>query len=244
LKINNYNKSKNKIFIIWGLFIMGVIMVLLTLLFLSINNSQTKLDIQNHDINNEKEQQTYNNILNKIDNEVDKLTNNNQEEDATKPKPIIYYKDDGKTIHHIEEFNPSNGKKIKTTYYNDDGITIKLIYYNDNGMTFHHIEEFNPSNGITIKLTYYKDDGITIDTIHEFNPSNGKKIKTTYYKDDGITIDTIHEFDPQNQNKIMEKQFFYDGKAVEFIIEFNQEEEPIKTTQYQRDGTIKKILNF
>jgi hypothetical protein len=85
-------------------------------------------------------------------------------------------------------------------------------------MTFHHIEEFNPSNGIKIKLTYYKDDGITIDTIHEFNP--------------------------QNQNKIMEKQFFYDGKAVEFIIEFNQEEEPIKSTQYQRDGTIKKILNF
>jgi uncharacterized membrane protein YhiD involved in acid resistance len=164
LKINNYNKSKNKIFIIWGLFIIGVIMVLLTLLFLSINNSQTKLDIQNHDINNEKEQQTYNNILNKIDNEVDKLTNNNQEKD--------------KLVNMVQE-KDEFGNIIKK-FYNDDGKTIKYIDI----------------------------------------------------------------FDSQTEKKIMKKHFFDDGQTVEFIIEFNQEGEPIKSTRYQRDGTIRRIVKY
>ncbi|ABC65801.1 hypothetical protein AYWB_pIII04 (plasmid) [Aster yellows witches'-broom phytoplasma AYWB] len=41
---NNKPKSKKKIFIIWGLFISGVILVLLMLLLLAINKPQPKIE--------------------------------------------------------------------------------------------------------------------------------------------------------------------------------------------------------
>ncbi|GAK74210.1 cop number control protein, partial ['Chrysanthemum coronarium' phytoplasma] len=71
MKTNNQTKSKNKIFIIWGLFITGVILVFLIILLLAFNKPQSKIETPSqHNLNSksdiQKEQETYNKIMSKI----------------------------------------------------------------------------------------------------------------------------------------------------------------------------------
>nr|WP_012662295.1 DUF2963 domain-containing protein [Onion yellows phytoplasma]BAH22368.1 copy number control protein [Onion yellows phytoplasma] len=178
MKTNDQTKSNNKIFIILGLFITGVILVFLIILLLSINKLQSKTDIQNqkqvetqqqketqHQVNipSQQEQKIYNDILKKIDKEIDKLT-------IQYPPKTIYQKD-GITPKSYEIYD-SKGKLLKDTYYKPDG---KTIYY---------IAEYDENTNIMIKATYYKPDGKTIDYINEYTPT-GIQIKTTYYNQDG-----------------------------------------------------------
>jgi hypothetical protein len=139
LEKKQQSKLTKIIFIIWCFFISFSLIFLLIIFLFSSNHKNNLSNDENKIINNvNKDIETYNRILKKAEKKIDGLS---------KPKPIIYYNDDGKTIHNIEEFNPSNGKKIKSTYYNDDGITIDEIH------------EFDPSTGKPIKLVYYNDDG-------------------------------------------------------------------------------------
>lgn len=79
MKTDNPIKPKTKIFIIWGLFISAVILVLVTILLLFLQLKPQS----NIKTNPQQDQETYNKILNKINQEVDKLTkpsNENMEE--------------------------------------------------------------------------------------------------------------------------------------------------------------------
>nr|WP_015083762.1 DUF2963 domain-containing protein [Candidatus Phytoplasma tritici]AFW98270.1 cop number control protein [Candidatus Phytoplasma tritici] len=147
MKTNNQTKPKNKIFIIWGLFITGAILIFLIFLLLAINKSQSNVDNQNQPnlnskTNSQQEQETYNKLMNKIEKEINDLT--------SKSKVVSYHSDgitpsaqeiydqtgnkikyimldsDGKSIQCIKEYNPQTGNKIKETYYNHDG-TVKKV---------------------------------------------------------------------------------------------------------------------
>ncbi|WP_284928493.1 DUF2963 domain-containing protein [Candidatus Phytoplasma sp. AldY-WA1] len=74
-------------------------------------------------------------------------------------------------IWKIEEYNPTNGQRIKTTFYQLDGQTIDAI------------GEFNENEKL-IKLTFYHPNGQTIKQINEYN-EHGQRNKTTHYNPDG-----------------------------------------------------------
>nr|WP_015060109.1 DUF2963 domain-containing protein [Onion yellows phytoplasma]BAI39434.1 hypothetical protein [Onion yellows phytoplasma]BAI39440.1 hypothetical protein [Onion yellows phytoplasma] len=199
MQTNNQKKLKNKIFIIWGLFITGVILVFLIILLLAMNKPQPKTDNQNQPTltsktNPQQEQEIYNEILNKIKNEVDELTN---------IKEIVYRPDD-KTINYIKILDSQTKKEIKRIVY--DGA-------DDENIT--SIREFNPE-GKLIKETFYLLDGKTISSIREFNPE-GKQIKKTFYLLDGKTISSIGEFNPEG--KQIKKTFYNpDGTVKQELI--------------------------
>nr|BAH22134.1 hypothetical protein [Onion yellows phytoplasma] len=199
MKTNNQKKLKNKIFIIWGLFITGVILVFLIILLLAMNKTQPKTDNQNQPTltsktNLQQEQETYNAILRKIKSEVDELTN---------IKEIVYRPDD-KTINYIKILDSQTKKEIKRIVY--DGA-------DDENIT--SIREFNPE-GKLIKETFYLLDGKTISSIREFNPE-GKQIKKTFYLLDGKTISSIREFNPEG--KQIKKTFYNpDGTVKQELI--------------------------
>ncbi|ABC65796.1 conserved hypothetical protein (plasmid) [Aster yellows witches'-broom phytoplasma AYWB] len=157
MKNNNHKNPKNKIFIIWGLFISGVILVFLILLLLAINKPQPKTDTQNQqhlqsNINAEQEQQTYNRVINKIESEIDKLTQQQEQTPLLKYPPKIRYYDDGIKIFSIEKYNQDTGKLIKDIYYKNDGETIEYtVDYNSDG---------------SILNTFYNPDGTVRDTYH------------------------------------------------------------------------------
>nr|WP_015060839.1 DUF2963 domain-containing protein [Periwinkle little leaf phytoplasma]AFA53692.1 copy number control protein [Periwinkle little leaf phytoplasma] len=175
MKTNNQTKSKNKIFIIWGLFITGFILVFLIILLLSLKPKQSQqsfnqpLEVKPIQSSQQQEQETYNAILKKIDKEVDKLT-------LQYPPKTIYQKD-GITPKSYEIYD-SKGKLLKDTYYKSDG---KTIYY---------IAEHDKNTNIMIKATYYKSDGKTIDYINEYTPT-GIQIRTTYYHPDGTVKEEL-----------------------------------------------------
>ncbi|WP_342386794.1 DUF2963 domain-containing protein [Candidatus Phytoplasma asteris] len=175
MQTNNQKKLKNKIFIIWGLFISGVILVFLIILLLAMNKPQTKTDNQNKPTltskaNLQQEQETYNAIISKIEKEIDKLTQ--------QYPPKTTYQKDGITPRSYEIYD-SKGKLIKDTYYKIDGKTIK------------YIAEHDKDTNIMTKSTYYLDDGKTIDYINEYTPT-GIFIKTTYYNPDGTVKEIIN----------------------------------------------------
>jgi hypothetical protein len=69
----------------------------------------------------------------------------------------IYYREDGKTIERIDEYN-KNGNVIKKIFYLEDGKTIEKIY------------EFNNENEEYLsKKIFYLEDGKTIHRIDEFD---------------------------------------------------------------------------
>lgn len=173
MQTNNQKKLKNKIFIIWGLFITGVILVFLIILLLAMNKTQPKTDNQNQPTltsktNPQQEQEIYNEILNKIKNEVDELTTEKE----------IVYRIDGKNIHYIKILDSQTKKEIKRINYHDDG---KTIFY---------IETFDSQTGQKIKEDTYKDNGKNIHYSIEYNPITGTKIKMTYYNLDGTIKET------------------------------------------------------
>ncbi|ABC65791.1 conserved hypothetical protein (plasmid) [Aster yellows witches'-broom phytoplasma AYWB] len=161
MKNNNHKNPKNKIFIIWGLFISGVILVFLILLLLAINKPQPKTDTQNPQhlnskINNQQEQQTYNAIIKKIEKEVDKLTQQQEQTPSLKYPPTInYYGGNEKKIHDIEEYDQDTGKKIKETYYDFNGIV-------------GYIAKYSKDTGDIIQKTFYNPDG-TEKKVKHFN---------------------------------------------------------------------------
>ncbi|BAD04544.1 MAG: hypothetical protein QS2022_5280 [Candidatus Phytoplasma asteris] len=116
----------------------------------------------------QQEQETFNNILKKIESEVESLTTEQE----------IVYHPGGKTIKHIKILDSKNKKEIKRIIYHDDGKTINQIW------------ETNPE-GTIIKATYYQDDAKTINLIKEINPE-GKPTQITYYNPDGTVKETIN----------------------------------------------------
>nr|WP_014182593.1 DUF2963 domain-containing protein ['Brassica napus' phytoplasma]AEB00652.1 hypothetical protein ['Brassica napus' phytoplasma] len=172
MQTNNQKKLKYIIFIIWGLFISGVILVFLIILLLAMNKPQTKTDNQNKPTltskaNLQQEQETYNAILRKIESEFDELTTE---------KEIVHHPG-SKNIKHIKIFNSQTKKEIKRiNYVIGDGKTVKQVW------------EINPE-GVVIKSTHYQDDGKTINWIREINP-DGKPTKITYYNKDGTIKET------------------------------------------------------
>lgn len=155
MKTNNQKKLKNKIFIIWGLFISGVILVLLIFLLLAMNKPQPKTDNQNQPTltsktNPQQEQETYNRLMNKVEKEIDKLTNQQEQNPSLKYPPKTYYQNDGITISNIQEHNQNTGIMQKSIHFYDDGKTIRKI------------NEYNPDK--LIKETYYNQDGTIKET--------------------------------------------------------------------------------
>ncbi|MGL9687329.1 MAG: DUF2963 domain-containing protein [Candidatus Phytoplasma sp. TWB_XP] len=167
-------KNKKIIFIIWGFVISFVMIVLLTLLLLSLQPKSSPqsfnqpVEAKPIQSSAQQEQETYNNILNKIEKEVNELTN---------IKEIVYCPD-GKTIKHIKILDSETKKEIKRIFYHDDG---KRIYF---------INEYNPE-GKLIKETDYDVDGKIIEHIIEFTPEK-KPIKETYYNPDGTVKEVIN----------------------------------------------------
>ncbi|WP_339332506.1 flagellar protein FlaG, partial [Paulownia witches'-broom phytoplasma] len=111
--------------------------------------------------NSQQEQETYNDILNKINKEVDKLTNEEE----------LVYHPGSKTINYVKVYDAKTKKIIQRTFYNSDGKTIKTI------------EEYTPEGKLT-KITNYIKDGKTIFSINEYN-SEENIIKQTFYNPDG-----------------------------------------------------------
>ncbi len=181
MKTNNQTKSKNKkiILIIWGFVISFVMIVLLTLLLLSLQPKQSQqsfnqpVDVKPIQSSSQQEQETYNAILNKIDKEVNELTNIKE----------IVYSPDGKTIKHIKILDSETKKEIKRIVYHDDGKTINWI------------KEFDPQTSLLIKNIIHDKQGKIKNIVkynslreyvfEEYNPQTGIKIGETYYNSDG-----------------------------------------------------------
>ncbi|WP_308495554.1 DUF2963 domain-containing protein [New Jersey aster yellows phytoplasma] len=166
---------------------------MLIILLLVNNKIQPKTYDQNqHNLNSKtdipQEQENYNIILNKIDKEVDKLTQQQEPTISEKqpPKikypPKIYYNRAGTTIHHINEINQDTGKYNKVIHYQPDGKAIKYIAERDQD-TMLFIK----------KSTHFYDDGKTIKLITEHNKNKDLLIKETYYNQDG-TIKETNEY--------------------------------------------------
>ncbi|GLH61012.1 DUF2963 domain-containing protein [Paulownia witches'-broom phytoplasma] len=178
MKNNNQPKSKNKkiIFIIWGLFISVSVIGLLIILLLALQPEQasksTPKQIQiPQQPNSQQEEETYNDILNKINKEVDKLTNEEE----------IVYHPGSKTINYIKVYDSKTKKEIKRIYYKlDGGKTLKLIC------------EITLEGDIT-KATYYQEDEKTIKWIKDFKPEVNQG-QITYYAEDGKTILDVQTF--------------------------------------------------
>nr|WP_015083747.1 DUF2963 domain-containing protein [Candidatus Phytoplasma tritici]AFW98264.1 cop number control protein [Candidatus Phytoplasma tritici] len=184
MQTNNQTKPKNKIFIIWGLFITGVILIFLIFLLLALK-PQTNVDTQNKqtlqpNVDAKKEQETYNRLMNKIEKEINDLTN----------KKETFYQPDGTTISKIEIKNAGD-KLIKRIVYFDDGQNIKWI------------KEYDPQTNLQIKNTVHNKQGKIIQIIknkpskdyivEEYNPQTGIKIGETYYNSDG-TVKEVKTF--------------------------------------------------
>ncbi|MBT1576989.1 hypothetical protein KEC49_02400, partial ['Elaeagnus angustifolia' witches'-broom phytoplasma] len=82
------NKSnKKKIFLIlWGFFFVIALIVILYILLVSLQSETFRVET-----NPQQEQETYNNILNKIDKEIDKLTNQQEQNPLLKYPPKANY---------------------------------------------------------------------------------------------------------------------------------------------------------
>ena len=155
MKIDNSKISKTKIFIIWGLFISGVILVFLIILLLAMNKPQPQTDIQNQPTltsktNVQQEQETYNRVIKEIEEEINKQTQLQVQTPSLKYPPEIDYFNDGKRIRSIKEHDQSTGIMIKLTCFYDDGKTIRQI------------DEYNGFN--LIKETFYNPDGTIKET--------------------------------------------------------------------------------
>nr|ABR08379.1 hypothetical protein [Paulownia witches'-broom phytoplasma] len=254
-------KNKKIIFIIWGLFISVSVIGLLIILLLALQPKQSPQSfnqpVEDKPIqsSSQQEQETYNNIINKIGKEVDELT---------KPRQKINYRKDGKTIFYIETFDSQTGKKIKEDTYKADGKTLDYIWifspqtgekiksenYSADGKSINYIEEFNPTTGNIIKTISYKPDNY----IKEYN-SQSKLTKKTIYFDDGKTINYIEEYDPQTDLKIQNTVYNKEGKIVKIIKnkpskdyvveEFNPTTgNKNQETYYKSDGTLEKVRYF
>ncbi|WP_341833800.1 putative cop number controling protein (plasmid) [Candidatus Phytoplasma asteris] len=186
MKTNNQPKLKNKIFIIWGLFISGVILVFLIILLLAINKPQPKIETINQQhlkskTNPQQEQETYNAIMNKIEKEIDELTKPKQEPVSN----VETNKQQEQETHNaimnkIEKEIDELTSRTKVVSYHSDGITPSA-------------QEIYDQTGNKIKYLMLDSDGESIQCIKEYNPQTGNKIKETYYNHDG-TVKKVKNF--------------------------------------------------
>ncbi|ABC65802.1 conserved hypothetical protein (plasmid) [Aster yellows witches'-broom phytoplasma AYWB] len=88
--------------------------------------------------------------MNKIEKEVDKLTQQQEQTPSLKYPPKTYYQNDGIKIRNIQEHNQNTGIIKKSTHFYDDGKTIRKI------------NEYNDFN--LIKEIYYNQDGTIKET--------------------------------------------------------------------------------
>ncbi len=166
MKTNIQKKSKNQIFIIWGLFISGVILVILIILLLAMK-PQLKTDTQNQPTltsktNSQQEQETYNRLMNKIEKEIDSLTQQQQTPLLKYPKKTTHYPNG--SILEIAEFNQDTGKKIKETEYDKDtGKIIKVVDFDENGK-WSIVHRYHKDTGKLTRETFYNPDGTIKET--------------------------------------------------------------------------------
>lgn len=135
-------------------------------------------------------------------------------------KETFYQNSIEEKLDYIPEYQPSNGRLLKKTFYRFNGKTIdfireydlltgaviKVIKYlrDEDGKTIDFIREYDTSNGKNIKVIRFLPNGKAITFIKEYDPSNGKKIKATYYKHDG-EISLTKKYDAYTGALIQEK---------------------------------------
>lgn len=127
-----------------------------------------------------------------------------REYENDKLKTVTHYKEDGKTVNYISQYN-SEGEE-KTTWLNNNGIPLLVKEYYENGQLK--------------TTTSYDDDGKTVDnkTLFEYD-SEGKQTKTTSYRGDG-TLEHIGEF--KDGELYTTTYYDADGKTPVKIIENDQ----------------------
>nr|WP_256325998.1 DUF2963 domain-containing protein [Primula red phytoplasma]AIJ02302.1 hypothetical protein [Primula red phytoplasma] len=174
MKTNNQPKLKNKIFIIWGLFITGVILVLLIILLLAMNKPQPKVETPNQPT-----------LINKIFIIwglfitgvilflliILLLAMN-------KPQPKV------ETPNQPTLTSKTNLQQEEETY----NAIMNSIQKEIGELT--NIKEQNPSLKYPPK-TIWNPDG-TINQITELNQDTGDYLKTTYYNQDGTVKEIIN----------------------------------------------------
>lgn len=127
-----------------------------------------------------------------------------REYENDKLKTVTHYKEDGKTVNYISQYN-SEGEE-KTTWLDNNGIPLLSDEYDKNGK---------------LKTqTRYDADGKTVKskTLFEYD-SEGKQTKTTSYRGDG-TLEHIGEF--KDGELYTTTYYDADGKTPVKIIENDQ----------------------
>jgi hypothetical protein len=106
-----------------------------------------------------------------------------------------WFYDDGNSVRSIHEYNPSKSEfSTRDIKFKEDGKTVewideydqitgaqtRIIWFDDDGKTISRIDELSPSNEhITVKSTCFKEDGKTVDRVINFDPQTGEEIKTS-----------------------------------------------------------------
>ncbi|WP_024563746.1 hypothetical protein [Candidatus Phytoplasma tritici] len=159
---NNQQKSKNMIFIIWGLFISTVILVLLIILLLAVNKPQTRIETQKQQhlkfkTDTEKDK-TYNRLINKKEKEADKLTPQPESSKSNLEYPNTIIKlPDG--FEETTEYNQDTGKKLKVSTIKESTNFITKIIYFDENEKYSKMYEYDQDTGFILTKTYYNPDG-------------------------------------------------------------------------------------
>ncbi|WP_051085522.1 DUF2963 domain-containing protein [Candidatus Phytoplasma australiense] len=133
-----------------------------------------------------------------------------------------YYNSDGKTIFHINEYDPQTHKRIKETHYYGDGKTKRFVieYYSDGKLN---------------KSTWFREDGKIINCIICWNPITAEIIKTINYHLDGKIGEEIMIMDDKKHTINCYQDNF---KTLIYTTEYNpQTGNKTKQTQYNPDGT-------
>ncbi|MGL9687337.1 MAG: DUF2963 domain-containing protein [Candidatus Phytoplasma sp. TWB_XP] len=110
---------------------------------------------------------------------MQKLTNDNKQQEQqdkhieTESKKTSY-QSNGRTMYFITESNTQTGKKLKRTYYQEDGKTIDYIALYDPTEKWDKV----------LKEIHYKDDGKIVDYVYLCDRKTNDSY-TVYYNPDG-----------------------------------------------------------
>jgi len=123
-------------------------------------------------------------------------------------KEEVIYRNNGKSVNKVVEFNAKTGSKLKITHYDyfDDkkirsidefdektGKKIRTINY----VLYKSIDEYDIETGEKIRTINFnvKDDS-KISSIQEYDIKSGKIVKVSIYKRDGRSVSIIKNIDP------------------------------------------------
>lgn len=123
-------------------------------------------------------------------------------------KEEVIYRNNGKSVNKIVEFNAKTGSKLKVTHYDyfDDkkirsidefdektGKKIRTINY----VLYKSIDEYDIKSGKkTRTINFNVKDDSKISSIQEYDTITGKIIKVSIYKRDGRSVSIIKNIDP------------------------------------------------